>query len=81
LLILSSQYYDEEADLSSFFDELRLLLRDKRLVTLTGPAGCGKTRLALRLAREVASDFPSGVWGKKSGIGSRSAWRSARACY
>jgi predicted ATPase/serine/threonine protein kinase len=32
-----------------------------QLVTLTGPGGIGKTRLALRAATEVALDFPGGV--------------------
>ena len=35
---------------------------DVRLVTFTGPGGIGKTRLAIRLAQEVAGDFPEGVW-------------------
>ncbi len=32
-----------------------------RLVTLSGPPGVGKTRLALRVAADVASEFPHGV--------------------
>jgi predicted ATPase len=31
-------------------------------VTLTGPGGTGKTRLALQAAAEVADDHPEGVW-------------------
>jgi predicted ATPase/DNA-binding CsgD family transcriptional regulator len=37
------------------------LLDAHRLVTLTGPAGVGKTRLALRVATEHADRFPGGV--------------------
>ncbi|HYO30134.1 MAG TPA: tetratricopeptide repeat protein, partial [Thermomicrobiales bacterium] len=35
---------------------------DARLVTLTGPGGVGKTRLALKVAGELAAVFPDGVW-------------------
>jgi predicted ATPase/class 3 adenylate cyclase len=38
------------------------LLRRRRLVTLTGPGGTGKTRLALRAAAELLDDFSNGVF-------------------
>lgn len=38
------------------------LMRESRLVTLTGLGGVGKTRLAGRVAEEAARDFPDGLW-------------------
>ncbi|HEU5025724.1 MAG TPA: BTAD domain-containing putative transcriptional regulator [Spirillospora sp.] len=37
-------------------------LWDGRLVTLVGPGGAGKTRLATTVAAELAGRFPGGVW-------------------
>ncbi len=41
---------------------LRKLQAETRLLTLVGPSGVGKTRLALRLEAQVAQDFPDGTW-------------------
>jgi predicted ATPase/predicted Ser/Thr protein kinase len=38
------------------------LLDQARLLTLTGAGGCGKTRLALRIAEAMLDGYPGGVW-------------------
>jgi predicted ATPase len=43
-------------------DELTRLLETRRLVTLTGTGGAGKTRLALEVAGRMRGDFVDGVW-------------------
>src|SRR5271166_6393155 len=56
------------AQLTSFvgrgaeIDDVRQALVANRLVTLTGAGGAGKTRLAIQVAGQMATDFGDGVW-------------------
>ena len=56
------------AELTSFIGragpvrEVAGLLEEHRLVTVTGPGGAGKTRLAREVARGVAGRFADGAW-------------------
>jgi predicted ATPase/DNA-binding SARP family transcriptional activator len=42
--------------------ELEKLMATARLVMLTGPGGCGKTSLAIALARATAGSYADGLW-------------------
>src|SRR5215469_11744266 len=53
-----NSFVGRERDLT----ELGLLLTDLRVLTLCGPGGIGKTRLALRLAADLAPGFAAGAW-------------------
>ncbi|MBM4409125.1 MAG: adenylate/guanylate cyclase domain-containing protein [Chloroflexi bacterium] len=53
-----SVFVGRDAELS----DVLALIRSSRLVTLTGPGGSGKTRLAIATAERLVSDLPDGVW-------------------
>jgi predicted ATPase/class 3 adenylate cyclase len=65
---LNAFAHDLPVQLTSFvgreqeIGETRRLLSETHLLTLTGPGGTGKTRLALQIAAEVMPDFPDGAW-------------------
>jgi predicted ATPase len=58
LPIPATQFLGREKELA----ELLKHLAGTRLLTLTGPGGTGKTRLALQGAALAADDYPDGVW-------------------
>jgi len=42
--------------------QLKRLLAEHRLVTLTGAGGAGKTRLAAQVSAEIVAGYPDGAW-------------------
>jgi predicted ATPase/class 3 adenylate cyclase len=54
-----TRFFGRERELE---DIRRLLASDAPVVTLTGPGGVGKTRLALEVARELKDDFTDGAF-------------------
>ncbi len=68
LRTLTSRSNNLPAQLSSFIGrereiaEAKELLAASRLVTMTGPGGTGKTRLALQTAAELLDNFGDGLW-------------------
>ena len=53
-----NSFVGRDADLAALRAELPAL----RLLTLTGPGGSGKTRLAQQAAEAQTADYPDGVW-------------------
>jgi predicted ATPase/class 3 adenylate cyclase len=58
LPVPATPFLGRERELS----EVLRLLGSSRVLTLTGPGGTGKTRLAIQAAAEAAEEFPAGVW-------------------
>jgi predicted ATPase/class 3 adenylate cyclase len=58
LPIPATSFLGRERELS----DVIALLHGTRLLTLTGPGGTGKTRLALQAAADAAEAFPDGMW-------------------
>ncbi len=58
LPLQSTSFIGREREL----EKIARLLENSRLITIAGPGGCGKTRLALRAADTSAGRFPDGVW-------------------
>jgi predicted ATPase/DNA-binding SARP family transcriptional activator len=54
----STSFVGREAELAQVIE----LVREHRLVTLTGPPGVGKSRLALEVARALESELRGGAW-------------------
>jgi predicted ATPase/class 3 adenylate cyclase len=59
LPVPATEFLGRERELADVSEQLR---NGVRLLTLTGPGGTGKTRLALQAAAEAADDFADGVW-------------------
>jgi predicted ATPase/DNA-binding SARP family transcriptional activator len=54
----TTSFVDREGETA----EVTALLREHRLVTLTGPPGVGKSRLALEVVRSLERDLRDGAW-------------------
>jgi predicted ATPase len=57
LPVAFTSFIGRESELAA----IRTMLESRRLLTLTGPGGCGKTRLALQTAQNLLDAFPDGV--------------------
>jgi class 3 adenylate cyclase len=54
----ATHFFGREIEMQEVIEQLT----HNRLVTLVGPGGCGKTRLAIETARQLSNLFPDGIW-------------------
>ena len=54
--------------------ELSAMLGQRRLITLLGTGGCGKSRLAVEVAQRAVGRFPDGVWLTELAAASDQCW-------
>jgi predicted ATPase/DNA-binding CsgD family transcriptional regulator len=53
-----TSFIGRESDLAN----VAHMLSEARCITITGPGGCGKTRLALQIANKISGEFKDGAW-------------------
>src|SRR5262245_32242687 len=58
LPVLTDKTIGRDAEIAQITD----MTRAARLITINGPGGCGKSRLAIEVAKAIKGQFESGVW-------------------
>ncbi|MES2465537.1 MAG: BTAD domain-containing putative transcriptional regulator, partial [Armatimonadota bacterium] len=58
--VLVTRFFGREEEIAALGS--RFAADDTRLVTITGPGGSGKTRIAAETARGLGASFPGGIW-------------------
>jgi predicted ATPase/DNA-binding SARP family transcriptional activator len=57
-----TRFFGREREIARLCEMVGDFTTETRLVTLTGPGGTGKTRLALQAAQRLRDAYPGGVW-------------------